>query len=75
VEIGDGFYFTFAYPGLEGKELLSRLLNYGISAITLAITGSTRHEGLRACVSQIGLDKMELLNERLAKFKLDNPIN
>ncbi|MCK5880207.1 MAG: pyridoxal phosphate-dependent aminotransferase, partial [Holophagae bacterium] len=40
--IGDGFYFTFSYPGMSGGELLQELLCYGISAITLGITGSTR---------------------------------
>ena len=33
--IGDGFYFTVAYPGMNGSELLHKLLYYGISAITL----------------------------------------
>ena len=73
--VGDGFYFTFSYPGMEGSELLEKLLYYGISAISLKITGSTRNEGLRACVSQIGLDKMDLLQERLSQFHKDFPIN
>ena len=36
--IGDGFYFTFAYPGMGGSALLSELVRYGVSAITLGIT-------------------------------------
>ena len=49
--LADGFYFTISYPGFSGSELLEHLLYYGLSAITLDITGSERHEGLRACVS------------------------
>ena len=51
--LADGFYFTFSYPGFTGASLLRELLYYGISAITLEITGSERKEGLRACVSQV----------------------
>ncbi len=71
-EVGDGFYFTFSYKGMDSSKLLEKLFYYGISAISLKITGSVRDEGLRACVSQIGLDKMDLLNERLSKFHADN---
>ncbi|MDR0940753.1 MAG: pyridoxal phosphate-dependent aminotransferase [Bacteroidales bacterium] len=66
--IADGFYFTIAYPGMSGKELLSELLYYGISAITLDITGSKRSDGLRACTSQITDRQIELLEERLKLF-------
>ena len=48
--IADGFYFTFSYPGFNSEQLLEELLYYGISAISLSICGSERHEGLRACV-------------------------
>ncbi|MBN2864274.1 MAG: pyridoxal phosphate-dependent aminotransferase, partial [Bacteroidales bacterium] len=44
--IADGFYFTISYPGMTGKELLKELLYYGISTISLDITGSERTEGL-----------------------------
>jgi aspartate/methionine/tyrosine aminotransferase len=73
VPIADGFYFTISYPGYTGKALLEELLYYGISAITLDITGSTRSEGLRACVSQVGFDLMPLLKERLEFFHQDHP--
>ena len=53
VPIGDGFYFTFSYPGFSGDELLEEMIYYGISAITLDITGSQRKEGIRACVSLV----------------------
>jgi len=72
--LADGFYFTFSYPGFSGAKLLRELLYYGISAITLEITGSERKEGLRACVSQVGLDQMSLLEKRLQRFVRDHPV-
>lgn len=70
--IADGFYFTFAYPGMSGAELLGELLYYGISAITLDITGSERHEGIRACVSLVNRSQFPALEERLKKFNEDH---
>jgi len=70
--IADGFYFTFSYPGMSGEELLESLLYYGISAIALDITGSTRSEGLRACVSLIHPDQFDLLRSRLEEFNRDH---
>ena len=70
-EVADGFYFTIMYPGMSGAELAKELLYYGIASITLKGCGSTR-EGLRACVSQIGLDKMDTLKERIERFKKDH---
>lgn len=69
VPVGDGFYFTIGYPGFSGQELLKELLFYGISAISLDITGSDRKDGLRACVSQVDKDQFGLLEERLKIFK------
>jgi aspartate/methionine/tyrosine aminotransferase len=66
--IGDGFYFTITYPGFTGSQLMEELLYYGISAVTLDITGSTR-EGLRACVSQFNLNQTNDLQKRLRLFK------
>ena len=66
--LGDGFYFTINYPGFTGAQLLEELLYYGISAVTLDITGS-EHEGLRACVSQFKADQAEELEKRLKLFK------
>lgn len=71
-DIADGFYFTISYPGLSGSELVKELLHYGISAISLDNTGSTRKEGLRACVSQITIEKMPILQERLDIFKINH---
>jgi len=74
LEVADGFYFTVSYPGMTGSELLRNLLFYGISAISLTITGSTRTEGLRACVSQIHPSLFPLLESRLARFSEDFPV-
>jgi len=67
--IADGFYFTISYPGFSGEKLLEELLYYGISAIALSITGSERHEGLRACVSLVQRSQFPALEERLRRFR------
>jgi aspartate/methionine/tyrosine aminotransferase len=72
--IADGFYFTFSYPGFSGGELLAELIYYGISAITLEITGSERIEGIRACVSLIQRSQFPDLEKRLERFHKDHPI-
>ncbi|MGM0573450.1 MAG: aminotransferase class I/II-fold pyridoxal phosphate-dependent enzyme [Bacteroidota bacterium] len=66
--LADGFYFTISYPGFTGEELIEALVYYGISAISLAITGSERLEGLRACVSLVSRDQFPALEYRLKKF-------
>jgi aspartate/methionine/tyrosine aminotransferase len=71
--IADGFYFTYAYPGFTGIELLEEMLYYGISAISLDITGSERHEGIRACTSLIKRSQFIDLEERLKQFHHDHP--
>jgi len=68
VPIADGFYFTFSYPGYTGEELLKELLFYGISAISLIITGSERTEGIRACVSLVKRSQFPDLEYRLRRF-------
>ena len=70
--IADGFYFTFSYPDFTGAELLSELIYYGISAISLAITGSERTEGVRACVSLVKREQFPVLEERLQWFHKDH---
>jgi len=72
--IADGFYFTFSYPGFTGEELLGELIYYGISAISLAITGSERLEGARACVSLVQRDQFDDLEFRLKKFNEHHPL-
>lgn len=69
--IADGFYFTIAYPGMSGSELMKELIYYGVSAISLGTTGS-RQEGLRACTSFIKPHQYALLEERLSQFEADH---
>ncbi|MEA3445765.1 MAG: pyridoxal phosphate-dependent aminotransferase [Bacteroidota bacterium] len=73
--IADGFYFTISYPGMTGVDLIEELLYYGISAISLDITGSERHEGLRACVSQTHESQISDLEFRLNKFAEHHPVD
>ncbi|PLX11475.1 MAG: aminotransferase [Marinilabiliales bacterium] len=73
--IADGFYFTFSYPGLDAEQLLDKLVYYGISAISLLITGSERKEGIRACTSLVSHEQMPDLDARLKQFQEDNPVN
>ncbi len=72
--IADGFYFTISYPGFSGEDLLEEFLYYGISAISLGITGSKRTEGLRACVSLVDRNQFPDLKYRLEKFKEHHPL-
>lgn len=71
--LADGFYFTIAYPGFSGADLIEELVYYGISAISLAITGSERLEGLRACVSLVKREQFPDLEYRLKRFREDHP--
>jgi aspartate/methionine/tyrosine aminotransferase len=73
--LADGFYFTIGYPGMTGSQLLEELLYYGISAISLEITGSDRNEGLRACVSKVARNQFQDLEIRLKRFADDHPVN
>ena len=72
--IADGFYFTIMYPGFDGPDLIVELLYYGISAISLSITGSEHTEGLRACVSLVMRTQFPDLEYRLKKFHEHHPI-
>ena len=72
--IADGFYFTFSYPGFSGPELVEALLYYGISAISLVVTGSRRREGLRACVSQVSASRLQVFEKRIRQFHGDHPL-
>jgi len=69
--IADGFYFTVCWPGMDGAELLLELLRYGISMISLEIAGSSRREGLRACVSFTDASRYADVERRLAAFARD----
>lgn len=67
-DLADGFYFTIAYPGMTSAQLMKEFLYYGISAISLNITGSENINGLRACVSFVRFDQIPLLDIRLKTF-------
>ena len=67
--VSDGFYFTVAYPGMTSDELLAEFMYYGISAISLGITGSERTDGLRACVSLVPRSMFPALEKRLKIFR------
>ena len=69
-EVGDGFFFTFGYKNMTGEQLINKLIYYGISAITLEPTGSTR-EGLRGCVSMISDYQYDEFDKRLRLFSQD----
>lgn len=69
-DVGDGFFFTFGYKNMTGEQLINKLIYYGISAITLAPTGSAR-EGLRGCVSMISDYQYDEFDKRLRLFSQD----
>jgi len=70
-DLADGFYFTVAYPGMTGSELMKELMFYGISAISLETTGSDQ-EGLRVCTSFIKDDQYDDMKYRLECFKANH---
>lgn len=72
--VGDGFFFTIGYADMEGGELLTELLYYGVSSISLSVTGSGQ-KGVRACTSRMTDDLYEVLEERMRAFNEDHPIN
>ena len=71
--VADGFYFTIGYPGMSSGELAKELMYYGVSAISLVTTGS-HQEGLRACTSFIQDHQYDQLDERMAIFAENHPI-
>ena len=73
--LADGFYFTISYQGMTSGQLLEELLYYGISAISLDITGSKKTGGLRACVSHVSRTQFDDLEIRLKCFYENHPIN
>jgi aspartate/methionine/tyrosine aminotransferase len=72
--VADGFYFTISYSDMTGSRLLEELLRYGISLVSLGISGSDRHEGLRACVSMVPRSQFRDLELRLKRFSEDHPV-
>ena len=72
--IADGFYFTIGYGNMTSGQLARELMYYGVSAICLATTGSWQ-EGLRVCTSFIQDHQYDILDERMAIFAENNPID
>ena len=72
-KVGDGFFFTLGYPGLDGGELLCELMYYGVSSISLSTTGSDQ-QGVRACTSRMREELYPVLEERMKAFREDHPI-
>ena len=73
-KVGDGFFFTIGYGDMTGGELLQELLYYGVSSISLSVTGSGQN-GVRACTSRMSEDLYEVLEERMRAFHQDHPLN
>ncbi len=71
--VGDGFFFTIGYGDMTGGELLTELLYYGVSSISLSTTGSDQ-QGVRACTSRMRDDLYGVLEERMRAFKEDHPL-
>ena len=72
--IADGFYFTIGYTGMTSGQLARELMYYGVSAICLVTTGS-HQEGLRVCTSFIEGHQYQQLDERMAIFAQNHPLN
>lgn len=72
-KVGDGFFFTIGYGSMEGGELLRELLYYGVSSISLALTGSGQ-KGVRACTSRMKDELYPVLQERMKAFREDHSI-
>ena len=72
-KVGDGFFFTIGYGPMDGGELLRELLYYGVSSISLALTGSGQ-KGVRACTSRMKDELYPVLQERMKAFREDHPI-
>lgn len=66
--IGDGFFFTVGWSGMDSETLQRELLRHGVAAISLPGTGSKQH-GMRVCVSMLDSDdKVNTLANRLQQF-------
>lgn len=73
-DVSDGFFFTIGREGFSGDDLLAELIHYGISAISLRTTGSEQ-QGIRVCTSMLRDEHYPMLDERLAIFNRNFPIN
>ncbi len=73
-KVGDGFFFTIGYGNMSGGELLTELLYYGVSSISLSTTGSEQ-QGVRACTSRMREELYDVMYERMRAFREDHPLN
>ena len=73
MNVGDGFFFTLGYGNMDGSELASELVSYGVSAINLDTTGS-KEAGVRACTSRMRDELYPVLDERMTAFNADHPL-
>ena len=73
-KVGDGFFFTIGYGNMSGGELLTELLYYGVSSISLSTTGSEQ-QGVRACTSRMREELYDVMAERMRAFREDHPLN
>lgn len=71
--VGDGFFFTIGYGGMNSGELLCELMYYGVSSIALSTTGSEQ-QGVRACTSRMREELYPVLSERMKAFHEDHPL-
>lgn len=71
--VGDGFFFTIGYGKMTGGELLTELLYYGVSSISLSTTGSEQ-QGVRACTSRMRDELYPVMEERMRAFHEDHPL-
>ena len=71
--VGDGFFFTIGYGNMTGGELLTELLYYGVSSISLSTTGSEQ-QGVRACTSRMREELYPVMEERMRAFHEDHPL-
>ena len=71
--VGDGFFFTIGYGNMTGGELLTELLYYGVSSISLSTTGSEQ-QGVRACTSRMRDELYPVMEERMRAFHEDHPL-
>jgi len=69
--IADGFFFTVSYPGFSSSELMSELIYYGASTISLNNMGAQR-AGVRICSSGVKEDQFDLLSQRMTEFQKDH---
>jgi len=58
---------------MTGGELLTELLYYGVSSISLSTTGSEQ-QGVRACTSRMRSELYEVMEERMRAFHEDHPL-